>query len=185
MKLGLVAAAVCGFFAASAGSARGVAAAGVVNVATAPPQVHCSGHGGADSMTMADAENSPLYTLVKGKLGEPTNCSIQLSEQTEVFTLTFAQGAKITFTDNSILELSEASADLPAGVVNLAEAVQTLKALEKDNSPKGLGVKWSALTGPVPSGDAELTAEGKSCNAKARVKFSGGAVVGLGFSAAC
>jgi hypothetical protein len=138
-------------------------------------------------MTLADAQASPLYTLLQGKLGEPSSCSIKMNSGNEVLAVMFAHGAELTFTINAAAELSEDEVVLPAGsaTVSRDEAVQALKAVEKDNAPDGMGVKWSVLMVPAPSGDVELTAEGKSCNAKARVKFSGGAVVGLGFSSAC
>ena len=153
----------------------------------APAKLHCSGHGDAESMTMEEAQETPLYVMLQGKLGDPMACAHAKSGGNEVFTVTFAKGAALKFTDNETLEMALEEVMLPAGsaTVSRDEAVKALKATEKDDEPKGMGVDWARLMAPAPTGDADVIAEGKSCNAKAHVKYSGGVVVGFGFSSAC
>jgi len=153
--------------------------------ANAPAIMNCTGHG--DGMTMDQAETEPVFLLMKSKLGDPASCSLEQSDADVTLTVTFAHGATLKFLNNQVLELATQEAALPAGsaVVSRDEAVKALKATEKEGSPKGMGVNWARLMGPVPAGSADVVAEGKTCNAKAHVQYRGGAVVGFGFSTAC
>jgi len=147
--------------------------------------MNCTGHG--DGMTMDQAETTALFALMRSKLGDPTACSLEQSDDNVTLTVTFAHGATLAFLNNQVLELATEEVALPAGAAKVSrdEVVKALKATEKDSSPKGLGVNWTRLALPVPTGNVDVVVEGKSCNAKAHVKYSGGAVVGFGFSTAC
>jgi len=181
MKTGLVILLACGCLAAPSVSIAKRAAM------AAPAKLHCSGHGDVESMTLDEAEATPLYAMLQGKLGDPTGCALSRGGGNETFVVTFAKGATLTFVDNETLESAKEDVALPAGsaTVTRDDAVKVLKATERDDEPKGMGVNWAKLMAPVPAGDADVVAEGKSCNAKAHVQYSGGAVVGFGFSSAC
>jgi hypothetical protein len=184
MKIGLTALAVCMcLMVPSVSMAKHTAA----NAMAEPPKLHCSGHGDAESMTMEEAEATPLFVMLQGKMGDPMSCAVAKSDGNEMFTVTFAKGATLKFTDNETLESAQEEVMLPAGFATISrdEAVKALKATEKDDEPKGMGVNWAKLMAPVPAGDADVVAEGKTCNAKAHVHYSGGTVTGFGFSSAC
>jgi hypothetical protein len=179
MKMGMVVLTVCYCLAAPSVSTAKSAPA------STPATMNCTGHG--DGMTMDQAETTALFVLMRSKLGAPTKCALEQSDADVTLDVTFAHGATLKFLNNQVLELASEEAALPPGsaTVSRDDAVKALKTTEKENSPKGLGVDWARLMAPVPTADVDMVAEGKSCNAKAHVKYSGGAVVGFGFSTAC
>ena len=184
MKVGLTVLAVCMcLMAPSVSMAKRVA----ITPMAEPAKLHCSGHGDAESMTMEEAEATPLFVMLQGKLGDPTGCALSRSGESESFVVTFAKGATLTFIDDEKAESSNTEVMLPAGsaTVSRDEAVKALKAQEKDDNPKGVGMDWAALMAPVPTGDADVAAQGRKCNARAHVKYSGGVVVGFGLSSGC
>jgi hypothetical protein len=152
-----------------------------------PAKLHCSGHGDADSMTLEDAEAAPIFTLLQSKVGDPTECALSRKGQSESFAMTFAKGVTLTFVDDEKAESSNTEVVLPAGSAEVSrdEAVKALKAQEKDDNPKGVGMDWAVLMAPVPTADVDVVAQGRKCNARAHVKYSAGAVVGFGLSSAC
>jgi hypothetical protein len=184
MKTSLAILAACGCLMASSVS---LAKSAPASPMAAAPKLHCSGHGDSESMTMEEAESTPIYVMLQGRAGDPKKCALSRSSGNESFTVSFAKGVTLTFVDNETLEMSREEVALPAGSVTVSrdEAVKVLKATEKDDEPKGMGVDWARLMAPVPAGNADVVAEGKTCNAKAHVQYSAGAVLGFGFSSAC
>jgi hypothetical protein len=179
MKISMVVLAVCFWLAAPSLSIAKSAPA------ITPATMNCTGHG--DGMTMDQAETTPLFALMRSKLGNPTACALEQSDDNVTLTVTFAHGATLAFLNNQVLELATEEATLPAGAATVSrdEVVKALKATEKEGSPKGLGVNWTRLAAPVPAGSVDIVAEGKTCNAKAHVQYQAGLVVGFGFSTAC
>jgi hypothetical protein len=163
------------------------APAGAGNPMSASAKLHCSGHGDSESMTIEEAEATPLYAMLQGKAGDPTACALIRSGESESFTVSFAKGVTLKYVDDEKAESSSTEVVLPAGSVTMSrdEAVKMLKAEEKEDNPKGVGMDWTPLMAPVPTGDADVVATGKKCNARAHVKYSAGAIVGFGLSSAC
>ena len=184
MKMVLAVLAACGCLAAPSVS---VAKSGATGAMGAPAKMHCSGHGDQESMTMEEAEATPLYAMLQGKAGDPTACALARNGESESFTVSFAKGVVLNFIDDEKAESSSTEVVLPAGSVTVSrdDAVKALKAQEKDDNPKGVGMDWAPLMAPVPAGDADVVAQGKKCNARAHVKYSAGAVVAFGLSSAC
>jgi len=183
MKMVLTVLAACGCIAATSVSA----AKNGAPHAMAAAKLHCSGHGDAESMTLEEAEATPIFVMLAGKLGDPTACALGRSGESESFTVSFAKGVTIKYVDDEKQESSNTEVVLPAGsiAVSQEEAVKVLKAEEKEDNPKGVGMDWATLTAPAPTGDADVVATGKKCNARTHVKYSAGAVVGFGLSSAC
>jgi hypothetical protein len=184
MKMVLAVLATCGCIAATSVS---VAKSSAPHAMGGPAKLHCSGHGDAESMTMEEAEATPIYKMVQGKAGDPQKCVLGRGGESESFTVSFAKGVTILYTDDEKNESSNTEVALPAGsaAVSQDEAVQVLKAEEKEDNPKGVGMDWATLTAPAPTGDADVVASGKKCNARTHIKYSAGAVVGFGLSSAC
>jgi len=187
MKTVLAVLAACGCLVAPSISMAKNVPAGAPGPMSAPAKLHCSGHGDAESMTMEEAEATPIYALLQGKAGDPEKCALARNGESESFTVNFAKGVTLNFIDDEKAESSSTEVMLPAGsaAVSRDEAVKALKAQEKDDNPKGVGMDWSPLMAAVPAGDADVVAQGKKCNARAHVKYSAGAVVGFGLSSAC
>lgn len=150
--------------------------------ATATPLV-CSGRG-AKASYLATARKSPLYALLKSKLGEPTACEYKESE----LLVKFAQGGSLTMNASPEIEYSEEEATFTTSgaTVSRDEAVVALKNVEKAaGADSGLGVDWTQFEGPIPSGSVLKEVEGTDCNFKVHIHMDKGVVVAIGDSMAC
>jgi hypothetical protein len=150
--------------------------------APATPLV-CSG-GGAKASYLAAARKSPLYALLKSKLGEPTGCEYEESE----LLVKFAQGGTLTINAGPKIEYSQEEATFPTSgaTVSRDEAVVALKNVEKATGAyPGLGVDWTQFEGPIPSGSVLKEVDGNDCNFKVHIHMDKGVVVAIGDSMAC
>jgi len=184
MKTGLsILAACCGMMASSASMAK----SGSAGAMAAPAKLHCSGHGDSESMTLEEVESTPIYAMLQGNAGDPEKCALSRNGESELFTVNFAKGVTLNYVDDEKQESSSTEVVLPAGSVTVGrdEVVKVLKAEEKEDNPKGGGMDWATLMAPMPTGDADVVAAGKKCNARSHVKYSAGAIVGFGLSSAC
>jgi len=160
------------------GAKRAVAAAS----APAVPLV-CSGRG-AKASYLSTARKSPLYSLLKSKLGEPTAC--ETTDNGSSLLVKFAQGGTLTLNIDPKIEYSMEEATFPASgsTVSRDEAVVALKNVEKA-SGSTLGVDWTQFEGPIPSGSVLKEVEGDTCNFKVHIHMDKGVVIALGNSMAC
>jgi len=143
----------------------------------------CSGSG-AKASYLTKARKSPLYALLKSKLGEPTACEYKEGE----LLVKFAQGGTLTMHASPAIEFAEEEATLPASgaTVSRDEAVMALKNVEKASEAyPGLGLDWTQFEGPIPSGDVLKEVEGDTCNAKMHIHMNNGVVIAVGDSIAC
>jgi len=151
--------------------------------AVAAPLV-CSGRGA--KADLVSARKSPLFALLKSKMGEPTAC--KTTDSGTSFLVNFAQGGAFTMNVTPGIEYSEEEATFPTSGVTLSrdEAVVALKkvAAATEAYPP-LAVDWTQFEGPIPSGSVLKEGEGDTCNFKVHIHMDKGVVIALGDSMAC
>jgi hypothetical protein len=142
----------------------------------------CTGKRAAQGPKLAEAQKSPLYLLLKQKLGAPTACRYE--DGGNKLAVAFPKGG--SYSDNAGLEGGTEEIVTPPQTLTREEAVAVLKqsALATGSYPP-LMVDWAKLMVVAPSGGADLVAEGDACNFKVHVKLENGVVVGLGTSVLC
>ena len=166
---------VC-LFASSVSTAKSAPAATV-----AAPLV-CSGAGA--KTYFATARKSPLYALLKSKLGEPSACGYKKGE----LLVKFAQGGTLTMNAGPEIEYSQEEATFPisGATVSRDEAVIALK-----NVANAMGasppptIDWTQFEGPIPSGNVLKELDGDPCNFKVHIHMDKGVVIAIGDSMAC
>lgn len=170
-------------------SAAAILATLVANPPRAQAQLACTGAAaGGTGLQLSDAQGSPLYALLKTRLGVPTACKIVDSDAGRELSVTFPQGGSLTYTANEAIESSAQEALVPSGgkVLTASQAIAQLRLVEKwAAAPKGCGIAWSKLAATAKSGKADASAAGATCNCRAHLKMEKGVVSGLGFSMAC
>ena len=179
MKMVLIVLVTCGCLAAPSVSMARIAAA------SAPTKLYCSGRGAKVSY-LTTAQKSPLYALLKGKLGEPNAC--ETTNNGSSLLVKFAQGGSLTLNVDPKIEYSMEEAIFPTSgtTVSRDEAVVALKNVEKATGAfPSLGVDWTQFEGPIPSGSVLKEVEGNSCNFKVHIHMDKGVVIAIGDSMAC
>jgi hypothetical protein len=132
------------------------------------------------------AQKSPLYALLKSKLGEPTAC--EATNNGGTLLVKFAQGG--TFTMNATPEIEyvaeEATFPTSGATVSRDEAVVALKKVaDAMGAFPPPTIDWTQFEGPIPSGDVLKELDGDPCNFKVHIHMDKGVVIAIGDSMAC
>lgn len=145
----------------------------------------CSGRG-AKASQLAMARKSPLYDLLKSKLGDPASC--EATDNGSSLLVKFAQGGTLTLNVDPKIEYSKEEATFPTSgaTVSRDEAVIALKkvAAATEAYPP-LAVDWTQFEGPIPSGSVLKEEWGDACNFKVSIHMDKGVVIAIGDSMAC
>jgi hypothetical protein len=173
------------FVACSSLFAPSVSIAKSASPATPAAPLVCSGRG-AKASQLAMARKSPLYALLKSKLGNPTAC--EATDNGSSLLVKFAQGGSLTLIVDPKIEYSEEEATFPTSgaTVSRDEAVVALK-----NVANAMGafppptIDWTQFEGPIPSGNVLKEEEGDACNLKVHIHMDKGVVIAIGDSMAC
>ena len=151
--------------------------------APAAPLV-CSGRGA--KAYLVRAQKSPLYALLKSKLGEPVAC--EATSDGGTLLVKFAQGGTFTMNATPGIEYAEEEATFPTSgaTVSRDEAVVALKKVaDAMGAFPPPTIDWTQFEGPIPSGNVLKELDGDPCNFKVHIHMDKGVVIAIGDSMAC